>query len=195
MNLQFVTKTGADAADLLDGLAALRISVFREFPYLYEGAPEYEKEYLKVYTNAPEAFVFAVFDAGQMVGATTAIPLKDESEEVKRPFLSEGMSVDSIMYFGESLLLHPYRGLGIGHRFFDEREAHAIRHGYITTAFCAVERPADHPQRPAAYRPNDAFWRKRGYQKQAHLHTTFEWPDTGSAISTPKPMIFWLKQL
>ena len=32
------------------------------------------------------------------------------------------------------------------------------------SAFCAVQRPSDHPERPPGYAPLDPFWRKRGYE-------------------------------
>ncbi len=35
------------------GLGRLRISVFREYPYLYDGTLEYEREYLKTYVRSP----------------------------------------------------------------------------------------------------------------------------------------------
>jgi GNAT superfamily N-acetyltransferase len=195
MQLRFSKFTGQDISSQLDGLAALRIAVFRDFPYLYEGSLEYELNYLKVYTASPLAMLFAVYDGQKMVGATTAIPLMDESEEVQQPFLKAAMDIPSILYFGESILLPEFRGLGLGHRFFDEREAHAVENNFVVTTFCAVERPADHPLRPNDYRPNDAFWMKRGYVKQPQLQTTFEWPDIGETISTPKVMTYWMKNL
>ena len=77
---------------------------------------------------------------------------------------ASGFDVASIFYCGESVLEPAYRGHGIGHRFFDLREAHArALGGFRSITFCAVVRPPDHPQRPAEYRPLDAFWRKRGY--------------------------------
>lgn len=195
MQLRFSKFTGQDISSQFDGLAALRIAVFRDYPYLYEGSLEYELDYLKVYAASPLAMLFAVYDGQRMVGATTAIPLQDESEEVQRPFVKAAMRIPSILYFGESILLPAYRGLGLGHRFFDEREAHARENGFAITTFCAVDRPADHPLRPNDYRPNDAFWLKRGYMKQGQLQTTFDWPDIGETGSTPKVMTYWMKNL
>ena len=37
---------GAAIAPYIDDLARLRLSVFREFPYLYDGTPEYEADHL-----------------------------------------------------------------------------------------------------------------------------------------------------
>ena len=51
-----------DITPLIPDLARLRITVFRDFPYLYEGSYEYEKEYLKVYTNSSASVLVAAFD-------------------------------------------------------------------------------------------------------------------------------------
>lgn len=196
MNLTFKTFRGAEIAEAFDQLAALRIAVFRDFPYLYEGTVEYEKEYLATYAQSDRAFLFCVFEQDRMVGATTCIPLLDETPEVQKPFVEAGYALDKVFYFGESILLPEYRGLGLGHRFFDEREAHARRFGsFDMTCFCAVDRGENHPAQPADYRPNDAFWLKRGYRRDESLKSMFEWLDIGEESSSSKPMIFWKKEL
>lgn len=196
MNLDFKSFLGSDIQSVFEPLAKLRITVFRDFPYLYEGTLEYEKDYLKTYAAAPRAYLFAAFEGAQMIGATTCIPLSDETEEVQAPFLAAGIPLEEVFYFGESILLPKYRGLGLGHRFFDAREAHAAQFGtYRITSFCAVDRPVDHPLRPAGYRPLDEFWIKRGYQKAPELQTEFSWPDLGAPDSTPKTMIYWTRPL
>ena len=42
-SLTLKTETGRGIEKYLHDLAKLRIEVFREFPYLYDGSPEYEK--------------------------------------------------------------------------------------------------------------------------------------------------------
>ena len=44
-------------AGFIPDLAALRIRVFREFPYLYEGTTDYEREYLHTDIQAPNAII------------------------------------------------------------------------------------------------------------------------------------------
>lgn len=194
--LTFVRKTGVAMAEVFDDLARLRIAVFRDYPYLYEGTVEYEKGYLQIYRQSERSFLFAAYDGNTMVGATTCIPLKDETPEIRKPFEDAGFDTGTICYFGESILLPAYRGLGLGHRFFDEREAHARSLGnFETCCFCSVDRGDSHPLKPADYRSNDAFWLKRGYRKEPALQSIMEWPDLGEPASTPKIMIFWTKSL
>jgi GNAT superfamily N-acetyltransferase len=194
--LTFVRKTGRQFGQVFDDLALLRIAVFRDFPYLYEGSVEYERSYLQTYARSERSFLFAVYDGDRMVGATTCIPLSDETEEVQQPFVEAGFNLSEIFYFGESILLPEYRGLGLGNRFFDEREAHAAGFGtYRYTCFCAVVRPDDHPLRPSDYRPLDAFWTRRGYRKIPELKSRFSWPDIGATEATPKTMVYWMRKL
>lgn len=175
-------------------LARLRIAVFRAFPYLYEGSEDYEASYLATYAKSPESLFVLALDGDRIVGASTGVPMTDASDEFKAPFIDAGIEPQTVFYFGESVLMDSYRGRGLGVRFFEEREAYARRLGrFDWCAFCAVERPADHPLRPAGYVPLDAFWGKRGYEKRADLRTMLSWQDIGEGEETEKPMTFWLK--
>ena len=137
-----------------------------------------------------------VLDQGQLVGASSGLPMAAEEADFQRPFLEQGYDIDRIFYCGESVLLPDYRGRGLGVRFFDEREDHARALGrFDTICFCAVQRPADHPRRPQGYVPLDDFWRRRGYKKHPELSTRYLWQDLDESDESPKPMVFWLKKL
>jgi hypothetical protein len=56
-------------------------------------------------------------------------------------------------------------------------------------------RPADHPSRPADYRPLDDFWRKRGYAPLPGVVARFAWKDLGEAEETRKTLQFWIRKL
>ena len=175
-------------------LARLRTTVFRAFPYLYEGSEDYEAAYLSTYAQSPESLFVLALDGGTIVGASTGVPMTDASDVFKAPFMQAGIDPARVFYFGESVLLAEYRGHGLGVRFFAEREAYARRLGrFDWCAFCAVERPEEHPLRPAGYAPLDAFWGRRGYVHRADLRTMLAWQDIGEAEETEKPMSFWLK--
>lgn len=194
LNIQSVS--GEALKDYIPALAALRIRVFHEFPYLYDGDLAYEEEYLNTYVQAPDSVIVLVFDGDEVVGASTAIPMANETVEFKQPFIDAGYNPDEIFYCGESVLLPQYRGQGVGVAFFEQREAHAAKlGGFKFSCFCAVERPEDHPRRPKAYEPLDSFWQKRGYQKTPELATTYSWKDLDEAEQSAKPMTFWMKAL
>lgn len=184
---------GPELEPHLDGLGALRIAVFREYPYLYDGSLEYEREYLRTYVNSPRSLVVLAFDEERVVGATTCLPMADEGPEFQAAFVQGGYDLATICYFGESILLPEYRGHGIGKEFFARREGHARQHGFTLSTFCAVDRPADHPLRPAGYRPLDEFWRSQGYEKHPELQATFVWKEIGEEAESPKTLTFWVK--
>lgn len=186
---------GNDIEKIIPDLARLRITVFHDYPYLYEGDYDYEKNYLKIYLASNQSTVVAVYDQGLMIGAASAMPLKSEADYVRAPFLKERMNIEEIYYFGESVLLKEYRGRGLGNVFFDEREKAAKKFQYSTTAFCAVMRSEVHPMKPKGYRPLDEFWTKRGYLKNSQLISEFSWKDIGDLDETKKPMIYWTKKL
>ncbi len=176
-------------------MARLRIGVFREFPYLYEGDAEYEEKYLQTYISAPDAAVVIAEAEGKVVGASTCLQLAAETPNVQKPFLDAGLDVGQFLYFGESVLDKAYRGLGIGVAFFAHREAQAQMTGRSKTCFCAVQRPARHRLRPADYVPLDAFWRKRGYTKREDLVCRMRWREVDEAAESEKELMFWTKEL
>lgn len=195
-DLRLVTVAGAALRPHLAEVARLRIAVFREWPYLYDGDAAYEERYLARYAAAPGAAVVLALDGDRVVGASTCLPLAEEGEAITAPFRAAGWDLGRVFYFGESVLLPPYRGRGAGVGFFAAREAHARRFpGIDTAAFCAVERDPADPRRPADYVPLDGFWRRRGYEPAPGLACTLHWKEIGAAEETPHRLGFWLKRL
>ncbi len=187
--------TGPALDATLDDVAALRIEVFRAFPYLYDGDMDYERTYVATYRDSPGAILVGAFDGARLIGAATGTPLTDHAEAFAAAFAPTGIDITSVFYCAESILLPAWRGLGLGHRFFDAREAHARALGYTRAAFCSVIRPKDHPARPADYSPLDPFWHARGYRPIPGVLATFSWRDLGDSGETEKPLQFWLRDL
>lgn len=186
--------SGAAIEPHLDDIARLRIAVFRQWPYLYDGDAAYEAEYLKTYVASPRSLLVLAVDGDAVVGASTGLPMADESQAFREPLERAGHDVDSVFYCGESVLLPQYRGLGLGHRFFDEREAHARSLGFVWSAFCAVDRSDKDPRCPPGHRGNEAFWRKRGYRQAANLRASMPWNEVGDG-EVMHTLSFWLRPL
>jgi GNAT superfamily N-acetyltransferase len=195
MSISVRPLTGAEIGAALGDLAALRIAVFAAYPYLYDGDAAYEAEYLADYAAADDAVLVVAFDGARIVGAATAAPMLHQKPEFRAPFAARGLDVARLFYFGESVLLPDYRGRGIGHAFFDTREAQACACGATAACFAAVIRPDDHPARPAGYVPLDAFWTRRGDAPVAGLVAEIAWKEHGEAEESDKPLQVWLRTL
>lgn len=193
--LRVEIREGSTIRAALGPLAELRMRVFYEFPYLYVGSQQYEEQYLEVYVQSQRSRVILVWEGERVVGASTVIPLLDAPPEMQAPFAQAAVDLATVDYLGESVLLPEFRGRGLGHKFFELREAHAREYGLSACAFCAVERPSDHPLRPVEHVPYDAFWAKRGYQKLPAMRADFTWHDRDQDAPTTKSMVFWLKRL
>ena len=193
--MEILPLTGEPLKAALPALAELRIAVFREWPYLYEGTLESEAKYLEKFAAANDAFIVAAKDGDQIVGVATASPLLGHADAFAKPFAEKGYDPAKVFYFGESVLRPEYRGRGIGHAFFDAREKHARAIGKFEIAsFCGVVRDPADLRKPKDYWPLDSFWNKRGFHKAEGLKAEFDWKEVGGK-EVNHTMQFWIKPL
>jgi GNAT superfamily N-acetyltransferase len=180
----------------LSHLARLRVAVFRDWPYLYEGSETNEQTYLSSFATCPNAGLAVALDGDSVVGCSTCLSLAAESDGIQAPFRARGWETARFLYFGESVLLHPYRGQGVGVAFFTLREAHARAVSACDYAtFCAVQRPADHPLRPHGAVPLDEFWRRRGFSPYPDLACVMRWKQVDTTEPVANRLAFWIKPL
>ncbi|MBO9670034.1 MAG: GNAT family N-acetyltransferase [Sphingobium sp.] len=194
VTVETLTDPAARAAALPD-LSRLRIAVFREWPYLYDGTLDYEERYLAHFLEDTDATLVVARDGDAIVGAATASPMTGQEAAVSKPFRDAGHDVAALSYFGESVLLPAYRGQGLGHAFFDHREAAARASGATSACFCGVVRPADHPLHPQGARDLAPFWRSRGYAPLDGMIAHYEWKDIDQLDETSHHMQFWHRAL
>lgn len=196
MNIQLRTIGGKELARYIDEIARLRIIVFRDYPYLYDGTEAYEKKYLQTYMAAKNAMAVLALADEKVIGISTGVPMAEETVAFKLPFIEHQVNTDSLFYCGESVLLPEYRGRGVYKQFFAERENFARELGGMRQiCFCAVIREESHPLRPKNYRALDEIWQHFGYQPQKELIAWFPWKDVDQQTESQHPMMFWLKNL
>ena len=195
MSLSFRTLQGAALEAALGELAELRLTVFRDYPYLYDGDAAYERHYLASYRDSPEAILVAAYDNGRIVGASTGMPLSQHDEAFVTPIREAGFAPDTVFYCAESVLLKPYRGQGAGHVFFDMREAHARALGAEWSVFCGVVRDDPPGNVPSDDVPLAPFWHKRGYKPLSGVFAMFNWREVGQATETAHRLDFWCRKL
>jgi GNAT superfamily N-acetyltransferase len=185
---------GLELKPFLPEVAQLRINIFKEYPYLYEGNLDYEMGYLKTYSDCAESFMVLVLAENKVVGASTAIPMEYETIDFQQPFLDHNIPLKTIFYLGESLLLPAFRGRGIYRHFFEKREQAAQKYGANICTFAAVVRDLNDPRRPKNYVDLEETWQHFAYQK-TNFCTAFEWQEIGNTAPTKQRMHFWMKNI
>ena len=194
MSFEYLSLHGKEIQNYFLEIANLRIEVFKEFPYLYEGRIEYEQDYLKRYIQASNSLICLVKNGDQIIGMTSAISLNDEDPDIKEQYMKLGFNPQTTCYFGESIIKFKYRGQGIGKKFFEIREDfsnHKIKNLEFTT-FCAVKREIDHTLRPRDYFDLAPFWSKLGYQK-TDQSIQLKWKDIDKSAEDYKSLTVWKK--
>src|SRR3546814_20023455 len=73
-DVQVLVRRGPDIAEWFDAVAGLRASVFRSFPYLYEGDTEYEKHYLAIYARSADSLLVLALADDVVGGASKGLP-------------------------------------------------------------------------------------------------------------------------
>ncbi len=148
-NIREQLLTGAVIAEKLDDLATLRLDIFLEYPYLYQGRREDELAYLYTYAEKPEACVILAYDGPAVIGAATGMPLIHEDTQLLEAFADTAYSLNEIYYVGELLFRPAYRNSGLGQKLLAQMESHVLSLGRYHKLTCAtVERPAS-PLAPA----------------------------------------------
>ena len=79
MTIDVTSLAGEDIVAVLPELARLRITVFRDWPYLYDGSLAYEQTYLAKFAAAKGAVCVIARDGEAIVGASTGAPMVADS--------------------------------------------------------------------------------------------------------------------
>ena len=66
---------------------------------------------------------------------------------------------------------------------------------YEALTLATVIRNQDHPQKPKGYHSTDPFWEKLGYRKSNGIICTIPWKEVGEPQESPKPLLFWSKNI
>jgi len=187
--------TGTDIAGALDDLATLRLDIFPEYPYLYQGLRENEFKYLGTYAEAPDACVILAHEEDAVIGAVTGMPLIHEDAQMLDAFAGTAFQLNETYYVGELLFRPAYRNCGLGQKLLAQLESHIRSVGRYFKLTCAtVERPDDHPLRPRDYIPITTFLARTGYVRLPGVTTHFTWCET-DGIKRDHTMQFWSKEL
>jgi hypothetical protein len=103
VSVEVRTLSRPEVAQRLGDIAPLRIIVFWDWPYLYDGDPDYEGRYLRPYAESPRAVVVGAFDGRALVEAATGRPLADHEEGMADALRALRLSSGQVFYLAESV--------------------------------------------------------------------------------------------
>lgn len=200
MNIKIKAYFGKDIIQWIDQMAELRLSEFKEFPYLYSGSMAIEKNYLSCYAKEEHGLFLIAFDNEDIVGIASGIPLVKSSEVVPGAleiFHKNKIDTEYYYYFGEFIVRPEYRNKGIFSKlFFDECEI-VKKLGYKSACLMTVDREYNHPQKPINYRNADEIWMEFGFAK-TNYKLTQQWPTimaNGEIHDIKHSLTFWIKDI
>ena len=182
---------GEKIKDVIDELGNFRITIFKEYPYLYDGNLDYERKYLSRYGNISDSILLLVRDKEGILGAATGIPLVNDEPEFTEPFKDKNL--DEIFYIGELMIRKDNRSKGIGTLLLKNMLDLIDKNQFKTVCLYTVDRGNNHPLKPDFYQSPDSLWRKFGFEKHSSHIVYFSWRDLGNVVETEKPMNVWIK--
>lgn len=179
---------GTEIAPVLEELGMLRIRVFREYPYLYDGSLEYEQKYLQYYAANPDGMVILLRDTdNQVVGAATGQPAKGNWADNSLKVFG-----DDAYYWGELILDRPYRKRGIGNDLYKQMLAKIHELGYTKIGIYMIVTRPDDPLRPSDYLEISDFAHNHGYRKIPGATEEWSWKHIGDTEETPHTLQAWI---
>lgn len=194
--MEYSVLQGKEILPYLVDIAQLRIEIFREWPYLYEGNLEYEKKYLEMYSDTDASILILAREKETIVGAAIGLPVDGALHEIKELFAAHNVSTKEAYYFAEALLLPHFRGCGYGKQLIAQFEKQVRALGVYSALYgFEVVRDLNDLRRPADYASLDAFWEKGGYALIPDWETSFSWCDVGDCKESDHPMRFRKKNL
>ena len=159
---------GKELLQWLDFIAQLRLTEFKEFPYLYIGNLDIEKKYLASYATDNRSVFTLAFHNDEIAGVLTGTPFVSDLEPVPggpEIFKKHGLQPQDFYYYGEFIVIPKYRGHGITRKLFSQQTAYVKSLGYKSLCLMTVDREPKHPLKPKNYINTDPIWEKLGFSK------------------------------
>jgi len=187
---------GNEVIAYLPKLAELRLSFYREYPYLYEGNLADEENYLSLYANSENSLLAVAKNGEEVVAAVTGIPLLESAEENIKLFAQKGIPAEHLFYLGEIVLSQEYQKSGVQQELYQQFEKAVIGlKRYDAIVVCEIERGSEDSKRVSSALSSEVCWEGRGFTRQPEWSTHYTWKDVGDVETTHHLMVFWGKGL
>lgn len=174
-------------------IAEMRISEFRNFPYLYAGNIEIEKKYLTSYTQDIKSAVIIASYQDKIAGILTGMPLTSHLDPVngaKELFIKNGLNPLEYYYCGEFIVKPEFRNQGIAKMLYIKQVEYAKKQRF--KKFCLMT--VDRSKKPPSYFDTELLWKKLGFIK-TDMKVKLSWPtinENQSIEDREHVLTFWI---
>ena len=196
--MQFLVLKNLEIERYLEEVIKLRVEVFREYPYLYDGNLEYEKEYFKDFVKDSTARVILVKDGFEVVAVATSIALSNAHlcDDIHKPFIEKGYDVERFYYYGEIMIDKNYRNKGISKQIYGLREKEVLSLGFDRLCFATILKDSD--KMPQDYFDPAEMWKSMRFDEHLDMQVECSWPKIqydGSTREQVSKLNFWVKKI
>jgi GNAT superfamily N-acetyltransferase len=184
---------GLNVSPYLKDIAKLRLETLKDFPYLYGGDLEKEIEYLeRIFLSSNDSWFLLYLSSSGVAGGIGITPLDMLPDEIKEPFIINGLDISDYMYIGEAMLLRDYRDRGLFKNMLSFAEKQAKLAGKKYSVFSYVEREKTNNQ---TNRAGDSIWGKFGYSKIINDPIEQKWLRSDTRRIETNKLFLWEKLL
>jgi hypothetical protein len=196
-NYEFAVFHGSECDKFKEFMIDLRVTLYRDYPYLYEADRKEEAEYMHWFLNLPKTFVAIAFCKEKPIAFVAGSDFTDFSEHFKgsiEEFEKAGLVPSNYFYIADDLFEpeHPQQEILSTLVHLMEIRVNE-QNNYM---FCWITEEHDsHPLKPENYKSASALWEKLGYQK-SNICIKFSYPTIQPDHSQKKEehaFTYWLK--
>jgi hypothetical protein len=191
---------GADCASHMRTLTALRLSTFKEFPYLYIGDESYENIYSSGFPSNPDTLFAIAYVDDEFAGILTGTPLEaimENEPEAVYTWNNANADISKYFYYGEVIVVQKFRKSDIATLLARALEKEIPNLGYQNVCFITVDREENHPLRPENYQSIEKFLPRKGYS-ETNMKSYYAWPtlqEDGTVEVVLNTVSWWIKSL
>jgi len=178
---------GSDMEQYVNDMIRLRLTVFRESPYFYDGTEGEERAYLEQHLHSEKGLFLIAKTGDHVIGMLSGTPMKDR-DDYAYPYVKNAIPTDSIFCLGELVVEQSDHREQIGLNLYQLFEEHVRSLGsYDTISECVVLHPIAGEGK--------SILMQVGGSKCPNLVYHCFWKEIDQEVSTDHVMEYWSKQL
>lgn len=187
---------GKELLSNISKLTKLRLAIYQEYPYLYEGNSAFEESYLSLFANSNESMLIIAKDNHQIIGAISGLPLDMAQKEIREVFIQSEIEIKDYYALCDVIVLKQYRSKGVGSILCEEfLKQLQKKKRYKKLVLWQIVKAPDDPKRPKSYFSPDGFWQKLGFIKNPGLMCFLKWIEISETKESSHRFEFWLRDL